>query len=60
LITTHPDMSGLWDRLAARQKGTTPDAMVNSGACRQLAQLGRARLQQRLAEEHKGQAGKSN
>jgi metallo-beta-lactamase class B len=60
LITTHPDMSGLWDRLAARQKGTTPDPMVNSGACRQLAQLGRARLQQRLAEEHKGQAGKSN
>jgi len=54
LITTHPDMSGLWDRLDARRKGTEPDPMVDSGACRQLAQRGRQQLQQRLAEERKG------
>src|SRR5215831_3503414 len=42
LITAHPDMSNLWDRLDARQRGTTPDPMVDSGACRRLAAKARA------------------
>ncbi len=53
LITTHPDASGLWDRIEARDKGNTPDPLVDSGACRELAQRGRQSLGKRLAEEGK-------
>jgi metallo-beta-lactamase class B len=56
LITTHPELSGLWDRLAARENGAKPDPMVNPGACRELAQRGRERLRERLAEEGAKQA----
>jgi metallo-beta-lactamase class B len=52
LITAHPDVSQLWERLAARDNGKA-DAMVNSGACRQLAEQMRVRLQERLATERK-------
>lgn len=51
LITTHPDVSGLWERLAAREQGANPDPLVNDRACRDLARSGRERLQQRLAQE---------
>ncbi len=51
LITTHPEASQLWDRLDARQHSATPDPMINAGACRELAEHGRERLQQRIAEE---------
>jgi len=51
LITAHPELSGLWDRLAARGKGATPDPMVNPGACRQLAEASHEKLRQRLAAE---------
>jgi metallo-beta-lactamase class B len=51
LLTTHPEASELWDRFDARQRGVSPDPMVDSGACRRLAQQGRERLQQRIAEE---------
>ena len=60
LITTHPEASELWDRIDARQRGVSPDPMVDSGACRRLAQQGRERLQQRIAEEKSGRNGKSN
>ena len=53
LITAHPELSGLWDRLEKREKGVKPDPMVDSGACRKLADTFRARLRQRLAEEGK-------
>ena len=53
LVTAHPELSGLWDRLEARTRGVKPDPMIESGACRRLAQLGRERLRQRLAEERK-------
>ena len=53
LITAHPELSGLWDRLALREKGGTPDPMVDSGACRKLAESGREKLRQRLASERK-------
>jgi metallo-beta-lactamase class B len=59
LITTHPESSGLWDRLAAREKGMAFDPMVNAEACRQLAQQGRERLGNRLAEEREKPARKS-
>jgi metallo-beta-lactamase class B len=51
LITTHPDISALWDRLAAREKGVTPDPIVDTTACRRLAEHGREALAQRLLEE---------
>jgi metallo-beta-lactamase class B len=58
LITTHPDTSELWDRVERRERGVKPDPLVDSDACRQLAQHGRERLQERLAEERKKQTGK--
>ena len=51
LITPHPEVSGLWERLEARERGEAPDPMVNRDACRQLAQHGRERLRERLAQE---------
>jgi metallo-beta-lactamase class B len=51
LITTHPEASGLWDRLEARDRGVTPDPIAESGACRRLAEGGREQLRHRLADE---------
>jgi metallo-beta-lactamase class B len=53
LVTTHPEASDLWARVHARERGVTPDPMVNPEACRQLAQNGREQLRERLADEHK-------
>jgi metallo-beta-lactamase class B len=53
LITAHPGMSNLWDRVEARQHGTTPDPMIGRGACRELAATARAQLRQRIDEERK-------
>jgi len=50
LITTHPENSGLWDHLQAREQGAS-DALIDSGACRQLAQQGRESLRERIAGE---------
>lgn len=58
LITTHPEASNLWDRLAARGNGATPDPMVNPLACKDLAKSARERFRQRLAEERGGSSGK--
>ena len=51
LITTHPEISGLWDRLERRDQGVTPDPMIDSGACRALAGKGREQLQKRIQSE---------
>ena len=51
LITAHPEVAGLWDRLAQREKGVKPDPLVDSGACRKLAESGREKLRQRMASE---------
>lgn len=53
LITAHPDASDLWDRLEARERGVMPDPIVDSGACRRLAEHGRVQLRERIAEEGK-------
>jgi len=53
LITAHPEVSRLWDHLALREKGVKPDPLVDSAACRNLAENGRQRLRQRLASEGK-------
>ena len=53
LVTAHPEVSELWDRLDARTRGVKPDPMIDPGACQRLAERGRARLSQRLADERK-------
>lgn len=50
LITPHPDFSNLWQRLA--QRDSNPDALIDTGACRALAEDSRARLRKRLATEN--------
>jgi metallo-beta-lactamase class B len=60
LITVHPEVSRLWDRLAARENGAKPDPMVNPSACRELAADSRAQLRQRVAQEQAGPVQKPN
>ena len=50
LITPHPAASGMWERVAARDRGD-PQALVNRDACKQLAANGRRDLDARLARE---------
>jgi metallo-beta-lactamase class B len=59
LITTHPDMSEFWERVAARTAGAASDPMMNPAACRDYALHGRERLRQRLAEERSKETRKS-
>jgi len=58
LITPHPEASDLWDHLAAWEKRGTPDPVATPGACRELAEHGRERLHQRIAEERSQPTGK--
>lgn len=51
LITTHPEVSDLWDRVDAREKSSKTDPLVDPGACRRLAEQGREQLRQRVAIE---------
>jgi metallo-beta-lactamase class B len=53
VITTHPETGALWDRVAGRERGMKPDPLVDTGACRELAQHAREQLRQRLADERK-------
>ena len=50
LLTPHPEASGLWSRLERRDHGEA-DALVDSTACRHLADAARARLEERVAKE---------
>lgn len=51
LITTHPDISSLWERLERRKQGVQPDPMIDSSACRTLAGNARQQLQKRIQSE---------
>jgi metallo-beta-lactamase class B len=53
LITVHPGMSNLWERLEEHRRGTTPDPMIDRGACGELAATSRAQLRQRIDEERR-------
>ena len=53
LITAHPELSDLWVHLDLREKGAKPDPLLESGACRRLAEGFREKLRQRLADESK-------
>lgn len=51
LLTSHPDASGLWQRLEGRQKGVRPDPVVSPNACKELAERAGEQLRRRLASE---------
>jgi metallo-beta-lactamase class B len=55
LVSTHPEASGLWDRLAKREQGDA-NALVDAAACGRYAQSAREGLTKRLA--HEAGAGK--
>lgn len=52
LITAHPDISNLWDRLQGRREGVKPDPMVDTAACHNLADQAEDALEKRIATEN--------
>jgi metallo-beta-lactamase class B len=53
LVTPHPDVSRLWQRVARRDAGDA-DALIDASACRNLAQSSREQLDARLDAERAG------
>jgi metallo-beta-lactamase class B len=51
LLTSHPDASGLWQRLEGRQRGVRPDPLVAPNACKELAVRAAEQLRRRLESE---------
>jgi len=51
LLTSHPDASGLWQRLEGRQRGVRPDPMISPNACKELAGRAAEQLRRRLESE---------
>jgi metallo-beta-lactamase class B len=49
LLTPHPGVSNLWERL--EQRKVNPDALIDANACRTLAENSREALRKRLATE---------
>lgn len=50
LLTPHPGVSDLWDRLDKRDQGDA-NAFIDPGMCKQLAQTSKADFDKRLAKE---------
>ncbi len=50
IVSAHPEVSGLWDRLEKRQKGDA-NGLVDTGACKAYAKGARERWEQRLEKE---------
>jgi metallo-beta-lactamase class B len=51
LLTAHPDVSKFWVRVDARAKGVKPDPMVDTSACRDLADRAEDAFRKRIASE---------
>jgi metallo-beta-lactamase class B len=51
LVTAHPDNTALWDHLAQRNQGITPDPVIDPTGCQRLAARSRAALQKRIEAE---------
>nr|AIA12258.1 SubclassB3_beta_lactamase [uncultured bacterium] len=51
LLTSHPDASGLWQRLEGRERGVQPDPLISPNACKALAERASEQLGRRLAAE---------
>ena len=58
LLTAHPEFSDLWQRLDRRNKGEA-DAMIDTGACKALADQSEKQLHRRLDSEKKSSRPKS-
>jgi metallo-beta-lactamase class B len=50
LLTPHPDVSNLWQRIASRDKGAA-DALIDPTACSRLVDSARTGLKTRLDRE---------
>ncbi len=51
LLTAHPEVSDLWDRLKRRDEGAGWQAMANPNACKELADGFEAQLHKRIESE---------
>lgn len=51
LLTPHPELSGLWEKLEQREKVTTPNPLIDPNACKVYADAARAGLARRVARE---------
>lgn len=51
LITAHPEVADLWDRMEKRKSVTTPDPLVDTGQCKALAENAKKQLDLRIAKE---------
>jgi len=51
LLTPHPDVSGLWERLAKRDNGGDANALIDTTACKRYADTARANYEKRLQQE---------
>jgi len=51
LVTTHPELSALWERLEKRDREGKRDALIDPTACDMYVEASRVRLRKRLAEE---------
>jgi metallo-beta-lactamase class B len=51
LLTSHPDASGLWQRLERRERGVRPDPVISPEACKELAGRAAGQLRRRLESE---------
>jgi metallo-beta-lactamase class B len=51
LVTVHPDVSGLWDKLEARGRGVQPDPLIAPDSCKAYAADMGKLLDERVAQE---------
>lgn len=54
VMSTHPGMTGMFDKLAAREAGAAKNPFVETSGCRDYAEAARKRLRLRLAQEAAG------
>lgn len=53
LLSTHPDVSGFFDKVAAHRAGAKPDPLFDPNACKTFAQSSAADFEAKLKEEGK-------
>ncbi|WNL48146.1 subclass B3 metallo-beta-lactamase [Dyella sp. BiH032] len=51
LLTTHPDVSGFFDKVSAHRAGATPDPLFDPDACKTFAKTSAANFEDKLKKE---------
>jgi metallo-beta-lactamase class B len=51
IVTVHPEVGHLWDKLEARRRGVQPDPLIAPESCRVYADAMRQLLDERIAKE---------